>query len=145
MDKRVAALKTPEDCERFIENALRLGRPDLAQEARQRAVGLRAQAHGAATDVEREALEAVYAYEAVLAEKHGRKVRANRLWPMIQQDGIISAVERCVEHETSGYTALVELGLQRFTFEAVVLRYPNSFSEETVERCRRRAAQWQSG
>jgi len=47
---------------------------------------------------------------------------------MIRQDGVISAVERCVEHETSGYTSLVELGFQRFTFEVVVLCYPNSLS-----------------
>jgi hypothetical protein len=82
------------------------------------------------------------AYEAVLAEKHGRRTLASRTWQMIQRHGIVSAVERALERETIGYTALVELGLERYAFEALVLRHPDSFSKDTVEQCRERAAQW---
>lgn len=42
MDDRVAVLKSPEECERFAKNALERNRRDLADEARKRAVGLRA-------------------------------------------------------------------------------------------------------
>ena len=58
MDERVARLKTPEEYEQYAINvSKRL--PDLAKAARRRAVELRAALHGASSDVEREALEAV--------------------------------------------------------------------------------------
>jgi len=146
MDKRVQALSSPEDCAGFIKNALRLGHPDLAQQARQRAVQLRALAFGAGSEAEREAIEAVYAYEAVLSERNGRKTRASRTWQMIKRHGIIHAVERAVgrSEETAGYSALLEMGLERYAFEAVVLRHPDIFSKESVERSSQRAAEWQS-
>ena len=145
MDERVAKLKSPEDCERFIRNAIQLGRPDLAEQARRRAVELRAAAEGAATDVERECLQAVYAYEQVLRRRSGKNIRANRTWQMIKRHGIKEAVERAVNRptETAGYQALAEMGLQDFAFEAVILRHPNEFSEEAVERATDRMAAWQ--
>jgi len=124
----------------FAKNAERLGAPELVRQARQRAVEIRARAFGAKSDLERECLEAVYAYEEVLSVKHGKKTQAGRTWPMIKQLGILPAVERIVTRrkETVGYTALAEMGLERFAFEAVVLRYPKSFSAEAVERARER-------
>lgn len=38
----------------------------------------------------------------------------------------------------AGYAALVEMGLEQFAFEAVVLRHPHLFSHEAVERSRER-------
>ena len=61
MDERIARLKAPEDCEQFAINVEERGKPDLAREARRRAVELRAATHGAETAAEREAFEAVYA------------------------------------------------------------------------------------
>ena len=62
MDERVARLKSPEECEPFIVNVKdRLS--ELARLARRRAVELRAATHEATTDAEREAVQAVYAYE----------------------------------------------------------------------------------
>ena len=144
MDETVAKLKTPEECERFAKNALERNRPDLADEARKRAVELRAQAYGARTDVERECLEAVYAYEEVLTAKNERKTRASRTWQMIKKYGIIGAVERAVNRgkETAGYTVLLEMGLQDFAFEAVVVRHPELFSPEAVQRSKERMDEW---
>jgi hypothetical protein len=140
MNERIAKLKTPEDCERFARNARERSRPDLADEARKRAVELRAEAHGSTTDAERECLEAVYAYEEVLTAKRGRRTRASRTWQMINSHGILGAVERAVNRktETTGYTALLEMGLQEYAFEAVVLRYPDLFSPETVQHSKSR-------
>lgn len=143
MDERVRRLKTSEECEIFrtnVEETL----PALAQQARRRGVELRAAAYGAKSKAEREALCAVYAYEEVLLKKHGRKTRASRTWRMIKSHGIIGAVERAVNrrHETAGYTALVEMGMQDFAFEAVVARYPELFSPEAVARARARMAEW---
>lgn len=143
MDPRVAKLKTPQECETFANNARERGAPQLADEARQRAVQLRAEAHGSKTDVERECLEAVYAYEEVLSVQKGKKVHASRTWPMIRQHGVLPAVERIVmkRQESVGFTALAEMGLKDFAFEAVILRHPEHFSAEAVARSRERLAE----
>lgn len=145
MDPRVERLQTPEACERFIQNAIRLKRSDLADEARQRAIELRAEKHGAVSDAEKECLQAIYAYEEVLTQKNGRRTRASRTWQMIDRHGILAAAERAVdrEAETAGYTALAEMGLQQFAFEAVILRYPHLFSDRAVERSRTRMQEWE--
>ena len=101
-----------------------------------RGIQLRADSHGAQTDVERECLEAVYAYEEVLSAKKGKRQRAGRTWPMIKEHGILPAVERIVlkRAESVGFVALAEMGLMEFAFEAVILRHPGHFSAEAVAR-----------
>ncbi len=143
MDERIAELKTPEDCEQFAAKVL-AQLPALAQAACRRAVELRAAAHGAAEVTEREALEAVYAYERVLSERRGKKIRASRTWQMIHRYGIIEAVERAVNRraDPSGYTALAEMGMQDLAFEAIVLRHPGVFSPEAVARSAERLRGW---
>lgn len=143
MDPRVAKLRTPLECETFADNARDRGAPHLAEEARQRAVQLRAESHGAKTDVERECLEAVYAYEEVLSVQRGKRQRASRTWPMIQKFGVLPAVERIVlkRTESVGYIALAEIGLKEFAFEAVILRHPEHFSPEAVARSHARLAE----
>ena len=146
MDDRVKKIDTPEKCETFAKNCIERGREDLAQQAMERAVQLRAEAYGAETEAEREALEAVYAYEEVLSAKNGKKTRAGRTWQMITRHGIIGAVERAVNRptETQGYTALVEMGLEEYAFENVILRYPGLFSEQAVQISRERIEQWRN-
>lgn len=146
MDDRVRKIDTPEKCAIFAKNCIERGREDLAQEAKERAVQLRAEAYGAETQAEREALEAVYAYEEVLSSKNGKKTRAGRTWQMITRHGIIGAVERAVNRptETQGYTSLVEMGLEDYAFENVILRYPDLFSEQAVSISRERMEQWQN-
>jgi hypothetical protein len=147
MDKHIEKLKTPEQCVIFARNATDKNRPDLAEQARRRAVQLRADALGAESETEKEALQAVYAYEEVLTKKNGKKTRASRTWQMIDRHGIIKAVERAVNRnaETQGYTALVEMGLEEFAFEAVILRHPDLFSKEAVLRSRARLSEWKMG
>lgn len=116
----------------------------MAKEARQRAVQLKAEEHGANSTAEKEALQAVYAYEDLLTNKNGRTTRASRTWQMIKRHGIIEAVERAVKRDavTQGYTMLVEMGLEEFAFEAVILRHPEVFSNESVDISRARLAEW---
>lgn len=133
MDDIVQRLKTPEECERLAQN-VEDSDPATALRARRRAVELRAAAHGAKTIAEQEALRAVYAYEEALSAKRGRRARASRTWQMIKRHGIIGAVERAVnrKEETSGYRTLIEMGMQDFAFEAVIVRYPQLFSPEAL-------------
>ena len=139
-DERVERLKTPKECEQFAINVENLGKVDLAQDARRKAVELKALEHNASSVAEREALEAVYAYERVLSQGAGKKIRASRTWQMIKRRGIVQAVESVVKRpaETKGYMALVQMGLERMAFEAVVLRHPNVFSSEAVQRSKER-------
>lgn len=146
MDERVRNLKNPNQCEIFAKNAIAKNRADLADQARMRAVQLRAEAYGAESEAETEALEAVYAYEEVLTRKNGKRTRANRTWQMIKRHGIIEAVERAVNRdaETQGYTALVEMGLKEFAFEAVILRHPDQFSDAAIKKSEERLSEWTS-
>lgn len=144
MDPRVEKLSTPEACERFIRNAIKRDRLDLVREARLRAVELRADSYGTSSEAERGCLQAIYAYEEVLTRKNGRRTRARRTWQMIDRHGILEAAQRAVDRdiETSGYTALVEMGLQEYAFEAVILRHPELFSENSLQRSQERMAHW---
>lgn len=144
MDDRVLRLKTPKHCEIFQKNAMERDRPDLAEQARVRAVQLRAEEHGAETDAEKECLEAIYAYEEALTRRNGRRTRATRTWQMISRHGLLEAVQRAVNRptETKGYRTLAEIGLQHFAFEAVVLRYPVLFNQDTIDLSRQRLSDW---
>jgi hypothetical protein len=140
LDPRVKALKTLKDCENFARNARARGRGDLADQTLIRSIQIRAEAIGATTDMERDAIEAVFAYEEALSKKNGRRTRASRTWQMIKKHGVVGAVERIVRRvdETEGYRVLSEMGLSEFAWEAVVLRYPGLFSDEAIERSRAR-------
>lgn len=144
MDEIVKKLSSPEECAIFAKNCIERGRPDLAEQAKVKSVQLRAEAHGAESEAEKEALEAVYAYEEVLSLKNGKKTRAGRTWQMINRHGILGAVERAVNRpvETQGYLALTEMGLEDYAFEVVILRYPNLFSSEAVEISKERMKEW---
>ena len=133
MDPRVEKLKTPAECETFMANARARGREDLAQEAKRWSIELRAKTHETKSAVEQECLRAAYAYDDALGGKQG-------LWPLIKRHGVLGAVDRVVSRpgDTTGYEALVEMGLKELSFEAVVVRYPDEFSFESVERSRAR-------
>lgn len=141
-DLRVLRLKTPDDCESFARNVDKT-HPELAKQARRRAVELRAARYGAKSDAEREALEAIYAFEEVRSQQTGRRAYASRTWQSIKRNGILPTVERLVSRkvETVGYTALAEAGMEEFTFEAVVLRHPDAFSKEAAEQAKRRISE----
>ena len=145
MDELVKKIKTPDKCLIFAKNAKEKGRDDLALQAKERAIQLKAEVYGADTQAEREAIEAVYAYEEVLTLKNNKKTRASRTWPMIKRHGILNAVERAVnrEAETQGYNYLLEMGLQNYAFEAVILRHPELFSDESVTISKRRISEWE--
>lgn len=143
-DDPISKLSSPAGCEQFAKN-VEARNPDLAKAARVRAIQMLARAMRAETDAERESLEAVFAYEHTLFKKHGRAIKASYTWRMIRERGIIPAVEHVVVQgkETIGYVALVEAGMQKMAFEAVVLRHPAVFSELAVAKSRERLEAWQ--
>jgi len=142
MDDRIRRLKTPAECDIFGRNASGKGYQDLAAEALQRKVQLLAETHQPASEVERDALQAIYAYEEILRMKHGRNQRAQRTWGAVERKGILAALEGFVDRPDgqAGFTKLKDIGLHNFAFEAVVLRHPDKFSASTVRRAEERMA-----
>lgn len=139
MDDIIPKLKTPDECMKLIKNVAAKN-PELAQRARRRAVELRAHSHGSSKEVELELFKALYAYEEVLSVKNKKTTKASRTWQMINRDGIIIAASKAVNRaiEPVGYRLLVEMGLQDLTFEAVIVRFPDTFESEVVSRAKNR-------
>lgn len=144
MENKIKNFDTPEKCEAFANNALRMGREDLANKALQRAIEIKSERYGASSQAEKEALQAIYAYEETLRIKNGKRTRANRTWQMISRYGIIESVNRavCRTTETQGYRLLINMGLGDFAFEAVILRHPTIFSKNAVRVSQERLDNW---
>ncbi|HAX93262.1 MAG TPA: hypothetical protein DCY25_04815 [Bacteroidales bacterium] len=135
MDEIIRLLKTPEECEQIARLFV-----ELSNQARRKAIELRALSHGNERKVETELLKAIYAYEDVLAEKNKRRTKASRTWQMVKRHGIIEAAQRAANRpiDAPGYKTLVERGLEDLTFEAIIVRFPENFKKEVVEVSKRR-------
>jgi hypothetical protein len=142
MDHRVARLRTPEECVIVAKNALALKRPDIALEARRRAVDIQVATHEAPTPLETEALAAIYASEAAMSHQKGKKTRATKTWQVVKEKGLLQAAERAVNSEAD-LAALAELGLEDLSFDALILRHPDSFSAAAVAASTARASKRQ--
>jgi hypothetical protein len=93
--------------------------------------------------VEAEGFAAVYAYEALLTRKNGKKTRATATWQTIRRYGIIEAVQRAVSRppDEAGRVTLRDLGLEDMTFEALVVRHEASFSDAAIRVSKARLAE----
>ena len=142
MDYRVERLRTSAECEIFAQNAAARNRPDLALEAQRKSINLQASTHETGSSVEAESFAAVYAYEALLARKNGKKTRATATWQAIKRYGIIEAVQRAVSRppEAAGRVTLRDLGLEDLAFEAIVVRHETSFSDAAIRVSKARLA-----
>lgn len=134
MDYRVERLRTPAECESFAQNATARNHPDLALEARRKALRLQASTHETRSPVEAEGFAAVYAYELLLTRRNGKKTRATGIRQAIKRYGIIEAIQRAVSRPPDGdeQVTLRHLGLEDFGFEALVVRHEASFSDAAI-------------
>lgn len=142
MDYRIERLRTPAECESFARNATARHHPDLALEARRKAIRLQASTHETGSLVEAEGFAAVYAHELLLTRRNGKKTRATGVWQAIKRYGIIEAVQRAVSRplDEDGQVTLQELGLADFAFEALVVRHEVSFSDAAITASKARLA-----
>ena len=78
---------------------------------------------------------------------HGKRQRASYTWRMVNERGIIPAVEHAVTRpkETAGYRGLQAEGMLDMAFEAVVLRHKDLFSADAVKKSEERLARWRAG
>jgi hypothetical protein len=135
MDEIISKLKTPEECMQFVEKY-----SELVRQANLRAIELRALSHQAQDNVEYELYMVLYAYEGVLSKKNNRRTHASRTWQMVKRYGIKGAAERAVNRNVDdlGYKVIVEMGLQGLTFESVIVKYPEAFSNDAVIQANKR-------
>ena len=142
MDYRIERLRTPAECESFAKNAVARHHPELALQAARRAIDLHVSTHETGSAVEAEGLAAVYAYEALLTRRNGKKTRATGTWQAIKRYGIIEAVQRALSRppDEPSVVTLRDLGLEDLAFEALVLRHEASFSAETIQVSKARLA-----
>jgi hypothetical protein len=142
MDYRVERLRTPAECEIFAKNATARNHPELALAAQRKAIDLKVSTHEIGSAVEAEGLAAVYAYEALLTRRNGKKTRATGTWQAIKRYGIIEAIQRAVSRPPEGpaTVTLRDLGLEDLTFEALVVRHEASFSAAAIEVSKARLA-----
>lgn len=135
MDYRVERLKTPAECRIFAKNANTLNHPELALQAQRKAIDLQVATHDTESALEAECFAVVYAHEALLTHRNGKKTRATATWQAIKRYGIVEAVQRALSRprDSSETVTLHELGLQDLTFEALVIRHETSFSAAAIE------------
>jgi hypothetical protein len=91
------------------------------------------------SDVERDCMVALAAYEQVLEEKHGKRIKATYIRRSIRKNGIIEAISSTVlkgDH-TDGFKTLLSFGKSSFAFENVVLKYTDVFDESVSNSARK--------
>ncbi len=140
MSHQIEKIRSPEECEFYAQKAAKRGRLDLEQEARKRAIELRAAKHNPVDDIEAEFIRAIYAHEQQLFKASGCRARATRVWTMLNRHGVIGALKRAVIRKSGQrvFEAMVSMGLQDYAFEAVVANHPEHFDEETQALAKQR-------
>jgi hypothetical protein len=139
----INSLINEKQCESLIRNAKKLNRPDIVNAVIRKSIELYLKNYPCyleLSEVEVECLKAVYFYEKILQIKHGKKIKATYTWRAINNNGIIAAVNRIVskESEPIGFTHLIEMGVLDLSFEAIVLKYPGSFTYNAVKKSQER-------
>ena len=127
--------KSVEDCDKFAQNAMNQSRNNLADRVRRHKWRLQSGNEGVSDPAEFACYEALHAYEDVVV---GR--RASRMRPSIKKHGMIGAVDRLVSRKETaeGLGTLKRTGYLQFSFEAVVKKFPDRFSEKAVGHATKR-------
>ena len=136
-------LKNEKECESFAKNAKKLNRPDLVKAVNRKSIDLFLKiypGYSELREVETECLKAVYAYEKILHSKNRKRIRATYTWRSIKDHGIIGGIDRIVSKsaETIGFNHLSEIELTDYSFEAIVLKYPDSFTGKALNQAQKR-------
>jgi hypothetical protein len=138
----VSRLKDADQARNLMENARRLGRLDVEQDAFRRLCQIEGGSDDDPVVVQfRQALSAV---EEVLRQKHGKKVRAAYTRRKLASVGEIGClIDWAVKkEETESFKMLVEAGLGDQTGEYVVVRNADRFPPEAVDAARKRLADY---
>lgn len=140
IEQRIQSCKTYTQCLNLVRNAARLGHPDIELRAYKHSIKVRAALHKPASEIEWEGYEALYAYEDGLSRKNKRRTRGGGTRKLIQNHGMIGALDRAVNlpDDPTGFTLLKELQIEEYAFEHIVVRHADQFPPETVRKAKER-------
>jgi len=130
------SLTDPKLIRNLLNNAERLGHPDLVLKCQVRLAKLEGAKY--ATALEREFWAAVVAAEELATQKNGRTTRLARTRQKVGRVGI----KKCLEDwafqkgKTQGFEILVDGGHPELTGEAIVVRHAAEFSKAVVDAAR---------
>lgn len=133
----IARLKTVDECRQFAVNQNE--NIELKKAVARRLVEIQVATHSNDSAVVQDIWSVVYSYELLLFAKHGKHLKANYTRRSIANHGELAAVDRIVcqrDADDDGFERLSKAGLQDKTFEALVLRHPEYFSETAVAQAR---------
>lgn len=140
MAKPISAYDDPAALRILMQNARRLGRDDVWQEAFRRLCTL--EGAGQTEPLHRDFYETLAAYEQLLSEKNGRATRASRTRMKLKSKGLVACLEDWAKSKepSEGFELLVANGLAEMTGEQIVLKYPDQFSPEAIAGAKARLA-----
>lgn len=157
MTNNANALANVEKCKTLsqLKTLIKNAKADLAagkdvataQKVYEAAVGryweMSAAKHEAGAAVDRALWTALHAYEHLKGQEKGKTSRATYLRRKISQTDIVTAVSGSVLKggKTTGLQALREMGRLDASFEAVVVKYADSFAPEVVAAAKRTLAE----
>ncbi len=121
-----------------MKNAERLGRRDVYDAAFRRYCELSGTEE--ATDVLKDVLKAISAFELLMTERNGKTTRASRTRQKLNRDGPVKLVADLSVRPvpSDGFRTLVENGMADLTFEYIAILHPMHFDEQTILAAKKR-------
>lgn len=130
--KPISSYSEPALLRQIMINAKKQGNTKVYWEAFRRVCELEGKDYD--DPLERDFYSTLAAYEELLAEKHGKRVRASRTWQKLKNKGFVACLEDWAlsSQRTEGFSTLVQNGHIELTGEFLVTKYPSRFSPEAV-------------
>ena len=128
---RVAGMDDPDKLRNLIANAERMGVLPVRDAAFRRLALVQTEAEPGS--IEHDLWQTIYAFEQLLREERGKAVRLTKTRMRLTKAGPVKALSdfAATTTEMRGFDTLVARGLSDMTGEAVILRHPDDFDEDT--------------
>lgn len=139
-DPDPADFDDPDRLRALMANAKRLEKPELAVACQARIAALAGQEYD--DEVERAFWEAVTMAEEIKTEVNGKTTRLSRTRQKHTRDGALKCIEDLAlkEPASDGFDILASKSRLDLSFEAIVVRFPDRFSDEAGEAAHRKLA-----
>lgn len=125
----------------WINNARHKNANDVAEAAFRRLISLVPSEEPGT--VEHDFWQTIHAFEYALSEERGKTILLSRTRQKIGRVGIVQTLQDWAlgKKSTDGFDMLIERGMPELTGEAIILRHPDVFDEDTQAAARERLKQ----